>query len=152
MAYSMDEDNVEWDGEKQTLGKSERRGIRVRARVCAASRVWLFVLLSLCAAETYAPKLLAEPVSLASASGQAESSGPAANSVEKTQQRPTGEYRLSRDRYEKAVALSRAEYRLYFISVAWGIAMLLLALWLKVVARLRDFAEARTAAAAGCKR
>jgi STE24 endopeptidase len=132
------------DGEKQTLGRSERQGIRRRARVCAAGRVWLFALLSLCATAVCMPKLLAEPAGAVSASGQAESSGPAVDSVEKTQQRPTGQYRLSRDRYEKAVALSRAEYRLYFIFVAWGIAILLLALWVKAVARLRDFAERRT--------
>ena len=144
MAYSRDGGSMDWDGEKQTLRIKERRGIRVRARVCAAGRVWLFALLSLCAAAMYAPKLLAEPAGAVSVSGQAESSGPAADSVEKTQQPPTGQYRLSRDRYEKAVALSRAEYRLYFIFVAWGIAILLLALWLKAVARLRDFAERRT--------
>jgi Zn-dependent protease with chaperone function len=101
-------------------------------------------LLALCATVVYAPKLLAWPAGAPSVSGQAESSGPAAaDSAEKTQRRATGQYQLSRDRYEKAVALSRAEYRLYFISVAWGFAILLLVLWLKVVARLRDFAKAR---------
>ena len=126
------------------MGKSEKQGIRVRVRICALGQVWLFALLGLWAAAMYAPKLLAEPAGAVSVSGQAESSGPAAESVEKAQQRPTGEYRLSRDRYEKAVALSRAEYRLYFVSVAWGLAALLLVLQLKVVARLRDFAEGRT--------
>jgi Zn-dependent protease with chaperone function len=65
-------------------------------------------------------------------------------SAEKTKPQPAGEYRLDPERYGKAVALSRAEYRLYFVSVAWGIAVLLLLLRAKVVARLRDFAEART--------
>ena len=125
------------------MGKSERRGIRVRVKVCAVSQVWLLAVLGLWGTAMCAPKLLAGPAGAESVSGQAESSGRAADSIEKTQQEPTGQYRLSRDRYEKAVALSRAEYRLYFISVAWGIAILLLVLWLKVVARLRDFAEAR---------
>ena len=125
------------------MGKSERRGIRIRVKVRAVSQVWLLALLCLCGTAMYAPKLLAGPAGAESVSGQANSSGRVADNIEKTQQRPTGEYRLSRDKYEKAVALSRAEYRLYFIRVAWGIAMLLLALWLKVVARLRDFAEAR---------
>jgi len=145
MAYSRDEGNVDRDEEKQTLRKSERRRICVRAMVCALGQVWLFALLGLCAAAVYAPKLLAEPAGAVSVFGQAESSGPvAAESVEKAQQQATGKYRLSPDRYEKAVALSRAEYRLYFISVAWGFAIVLLVLRLKVVARLRDFAERRT--------
>jgi len=125
------------------LGKSEKQGIRVRVRICALGQVWLLALLGLCATAICSPKLLAEPAGAVSASGQAGSSGPVAESAEKTQQPTRGEYRLSRDRYEKAVTLSRAEYRLYFVSVAWGSAALLLALRLKVVARLRDFAESR---------
>jgi STE24 endopeptidase len=145
MAYSRDEGDLEHqDGEKQTPGKSERQAIRARPRVCAAGQVWLLALLGLCAMAICAPKLLAEPAGVASASRQTESSGRAsAESVEKEQQRATGKYRLSRDRYEKAVALSRAEYRLYFVSVGWGFAALLLVLRLKVVARLRDLAESR---------
>ena len=132
------------DKEKQTLGKSERRGIRVRAKVCAAGRVWLIALLGLCADGDVRAEIVGGTRRCGERFRAGEIIGPAAeDSAEKTQQRPTGEYRLSRDRYEKAVALSRAEYRLYFISVAWGIASLLLALWLKVVARLRDFAESR---------
>lgn len=135
--------NVDWYGERQALEKSGRRGTCARAMVCALSQVWLFALLGLCAA-VCAPKLCPAPAATASVSGQAESTVPAAaGSAEKTEQRPTGEYRLSRDRYEKAVALSRTEYKLYFVSVAWGFAALLLVLWLKVAARLRDFAEAR---------
>jgi len=132
------------DREKQTLGKSERRETRTRVKVCAVSQVWLLGLIGLCGTAMYAPKLLAGPAGAVSVSEQAESSGPAADSSGKTQQPPMGQYRLSRDRYQKAVALSRAEYRLYFVSVAWGFAAFLLALWLKVVARLRDFAETRT--------
>ena len=144
MAYSRDGANVDRDREKQTLRKSERRRIRVRVRVCAAGQAWLMALLGLCATTLYAPKLLAEPGGVAIAAARAESTAPAASdSAEKTQQQATGEYRLSRDRYEKAVALSRAEYRLYFVSVAWGFAALLLVLRLKVVARLRDLAESR---------
>ena len=121
----------------------ERRGIRLRARVCAAGPVWLVALLGLCCTAIYAPESQAEPAGTASVSVQAESPGPAASERgDTTQQQPRGQYQLSRDRYEKAVAFSRAEYRLYFVSVAWGFAALFLALRLKVVARLRDFAEA----------
>jgi len=43
----------------------------------------------------------------------------------------------------KAVALSPGGIQVYFVPGV-GFAALLLALWLKVVARLRDFAETRT--------
>jgi STE24 endopeptidase len=56
----------------------------------------------------------------------------------------TERYTLSHDRYEKAVAYSRAGYTLYFLSVFIGFAVLLLALRLGIVARIRDFAQ-RTA-------
>jgi STE24 endopeptidase len=53
----------------------------------------------------------------------------------------TDQYRLNKETYEKAVAYSRTWYRLYFVSVAWGIAALVLLLRLGVAAKLRDFAE-----------
>jgi Zn-dependent protease with chaperone function len=56
----------------------------------------------------------------------------------------TDQFRLNKETYEKAVAYSRAWYRLYFVSVGWGIAVLWLLLRLGVVAALRDFAERRT--------
>jgi STE24 endopeptidase len=53
----------------------------------------------------------------------------------------TEQFRLNKETYEKAVAYSRTWYRLYFVSVAWGIAALVLLLRLGVAAKLRDFAE-----------
>ncbi len=53
----------------------------------------------------------------------------------------TDVYRLPRERYEKAVAFARAEYALYFISVIWGILVLILLLQMGIVAKLRDLAE-----------
>src|ERR1700737_4213784 len=53
----------------------------------------------------------------------------------------TEQYTLSEDRYEKAVAYSRAGYTLYFVSYFVSIAALLLLLRLGVAARFRDFAE-----------
>jgi hypothetical protein len=53
----------------------------------------------------------------------------------------TEQYTLSEDRYEKAVAYSRAGYTLYFVSYFVSIAVLLLLLRLGVAARFRDFAE-----------
>src|SRR6266436_10298146 len=53
----------------------------------------------------------------------------------------TEQYTLSEDRYEKAVAYSRAAYTLYFASYFVSLAVLLLLLRLGVAARFRDFAE-----------
>src|SRR5882724_2113081 len=56
----------------------------------------------------------------------------------------TEQYTLSHDRYEKAVAYSRAGYTLYFLSVFIGFAVLILALRFGLVARIRDFAQRKT--------
>jgi STE24 endopeptidase len=53
-------------------------------------------------------------------------------------------YTLSHDRYEKAVAYSRAGYSLYFLSVFIGFVVLISALRFGFVARIRDFAEQTT--------
>jgi len=53
-------------------------------------------------------------------------------------------YTLSHDRYEKAVAYSRAGYTLYFSSVFVGFVVLLVVLGTGFAGRLRDFAERRT--------
>jgi STE24 endopeptidase len=53
----------------------------------------------------------------------------------------TEQYTLSQDRYEKAVAYSRAEYALYFCSYFLSIVVLLLFLRLGVAAKFRDLAE-----------
>jgi STE24 endopeptidase len=53
----------------------------------------------------------------------------------------TEQYTLSQDRYEKAVAYSRAEYVLYFLSYVLSLVVLVLFLKLGVAARFRDLAE-----------
>jgi STE24 endopeptidase len=50
-------------------------------------------------------------------------------------------YRLSPDQYAKAVAYSRARYRLHFLSVAWEILILVLLIALAVAPGFRRFAE-----------
>jgi STE24 endopeptidase len=115
----------------------------MQVKVRKAGRRWLLAIVGVCAMGICAPKVQAKAAGAASVSGHAEQTSPAASGAEKKEQRPTGQYQLSRERYEKAVALSRAEYTLYFVSVAWGIVALLLVLRLRAVARLRDFAEAR---------
>jgi len=54
------------------------------------------------------------------------------------------EYHLSRDRYEKAVAYSRASYTLYFGSFVLVVGVLLILLRSGVAARYRDWAEGAT--------
>jgi Zn-dependent protease with chaperone function len=56
----------------------------------------------------------------------------------------TEQYTLSEDRYEKAVAYSRAGYTLYFVSYALSFLVLFLILRLGVAAKFRDFAERLT--------
>jgi Zn-dependent protease with chaperone function len=56
-------------------------------------------------------------------------------------QTETDQYRLSHERYEKAVSYSRAGYTLYFISYFLSALALLLILRLGLAAKFRDFAE-----------
>ena len=56
-------------------------------------------------------------------------------------QAKTEQYTLSHEKYQKAVAYSRAEYTLYFVSYILGAIFLFLILRLGIAARLRDIAE-----------
>ena len=57
------------------------------------------------------------------------------------QQAKPAEYKLSRKRYEEAVAFSRAGYTLYFVSMITVVITLLVLLRLGIAARFRDWAE-----------
>jgi STE24 endopeptidase len=57
-------------------------------------------------------------------------------------QTETDQYRLSRERYQKAISYSRAGYTLYFISYFLAAVVLLLILRLGIAAKLRDLAAA----------
>ncbi len=76
--------------------------------------------------------------------------GPDATSPRQTapvlaaQQTKGGEYVLSRERYEKAVAYSRASYTMYFAAVALDVLALLLILRLRVATQFRNWAESVT--------
>jgi Zn-dependent protease with chaperone function len=50
-------------------------------------------------------------------------------------------FTLPPDKYEKAIAFSRAKYRLYFVDAAYGFLVLILLLSLRVAPRYRDLAE-----------
>lgn len=56
-------------------------------------------------------------------------------------QTKSAEYTLSEDRYEKAVAYSRASYSLYFVSVFLTVFVLVMILRLGIAASFRDWAE-----------
>jgi STE24 endopeptidase len=70
--------------------------------------------------------------------GSSQTLPPAGKTPEQTK---TEQYTLSHDRYEKAVAYSRAGYALYFVSYFLGALVLILLLRLGVAARFRDIAE-----------
>ena len=56
-------------------------------------------------------------------------------------QTKTEGYKLSQNRYEKAVSYSRASYTLYFVSVALSVLALVILLQLGIAAKFRDWAE-----------
>ena len=64
----------------------------------------------------------------------------ASTASERNAKQATSQFRLDPETYDKAVAYSRAGYQLYFVSVAWGIVLLLVLLQWHVVKRLRDAA------------
>jgi STE24 endopeptidase len=59
-------------------------------------------------------------------------------------QNSTTNYHLSPEKYQKAIAYSRAGYRLYFLSVFWNLAIILFLLRSGFFAKLRSFAESRS--------
>jgi STE24 endopeptidase len=69
---------------------------------------------------------------------------PPGNAQDTSATNDVNRYTLSHDRYEKAVAYSRAGYSLYFLSVLVGFVVLILALRFGFVARIRDFAQQTT--------
>ena len=77
----------------------------------------------------------------APSSAAQDASVPASNS---STQNSTTTYRLSPEKYQKAISYERAGYRLYFFSVFWSLAIILFLLRSGVFARLRDFAESRS--------
>jgi len=65
-------------------------------------------------------------------------------SVSSSSSNATSSYRLSPEKYKRAIDYSHAAYRLYFLSVFWNLAVILLLLRSRFISGLRDFAEART--------
>ena len=110
--------------------------MRFAARTFARLRLFLLLVLALFAAR---------PVSLC----RQQSSSPSPNAETPTSTISgtpgTASYRLSHEKYEKAVAFSRAGYRLYFLSAFWNISLILLLLRFRFFSVLRNLAESKTA-------
>ena len=85
----------------------------------------------------------AEPKPASAQTSQQEKTalqGPAPQ-TQTSEQTKTEQYTLSQERYEKAVAYSRSDYTLYFVSYLLGGLFLFLILRLGVAAKFRDIAE-----------
>jgi STE24 endopeptidase len=61
--------------------------------------------------------------------------------AQQTERAQSKGYTLPPEKYEKAVAFSRAKYRLHFVDFAYGIVILLLLLSWRVAPKYRDWAE-----------
>ncbi len=110
-------------------------------RLFAASRfrsrsLWLALLVFSLAPAGFSARAI--PFQTAPATSQ-ETTAPASPS-----QNPTATYHLSPEKYQKAVAYSRAGYRLYFLSVFWNLAVILFLLCSGFIAKLRHFAESHS--------
>jgi STE24 endopeptidase len=117
-----------------------------RMRQCVSTpRLICILALFFCFA---APHLRAQNVDRVAFSRSATKAFPSNRDSPPTNQQPpsptqaeTDQYRLSRERYQKAVSYSRAGYTLYFISYFVSVAVLLLILRLGIAAKFRDIAE-----------
>lgn len=94
------------------------------------------------------PRIAANPQPASSLNGAAKNSAqlPPAREIpplvtNTPDQTKTEQYTLSHEKYEKAVAYSRADYTLYFVSYLLGGIFLFLILRLGIAARFRDIAE-----------
>lgn len=78
-----------------------------------------------------------------------EGAAPAAGAAAKQEGAPAKQdvrtFTLSPEKYEKAVAFSRAKYRLYFFEFVYGVVVLLGILTWRLAPRLRDWAERASA-------
>jgi STE24 endopeptidase len=68
-------------------------------------------------------------------------SAPAASSSGSVEKQEVKNYTLSPEKYEKAVAYSRTQYRLHFLGIAYSLLVLLIILALRIAPLFRDWAE-----------
>src|ERR1700737_4176933 len=110
-------------------------------RNSGTARNWLLRCVFLAVSVTvFAPRILPQsgnahaPDSPASESRQPETARP-------PEQADVDRYTLSHERKEKAIPYAKASYTLYFISVFYGVVVLILILRLGIAAKLRDLAQ-----------
>jgi len=89
------------------------------------------------------PDYHARPTPLQSVPTTPQETAAPASTTSTSTQNSTTTYHLSPEKYQKAIAYSRAGYRLYFLSVFWNLVVILFLLRSGFFAKLRDFAEAR---------
>jgi STE24 endopeptidase len=105
-------------------------------------RCTMVLSLSLClAAAAHAFVQTAAPSAPQAAPAQTSPAPPAAPGASAATRAETEKYTLSYERYEKAIAYSRAQYTLYFVAFFFGVLMLILILHMGVAAKFRDIAE-----------
>jgi STE24 endopeptidase len=122
----------------------DKKKISGRSRIGAIARVlWVAVFLA-CMVTGGSPRIEAQTAGAPPSSAAAGTAQPGANSTGETAKQGTDKLRLSKEEYDKAVAYTRTEYALHFVSVAWGIVVLVVLLRKRVIARLRDLAEAQS--------
>jgi len=106
---------------------------------CAILLVTLLIYLAAPALASGQSQPAASPVSTTSPQGAATTPQQPA-----PPQQQVKAYTLPPDKYEKAVAYSRARYRLYFIEFVYGVILLLLVLRWRLAPKYRDWAERAT--------
>jgi STE24 endopeptidase len=110
-----------------------RFGVRFCLSLCLSAGI--------CGAAQAAALASAQQLSAQAVLAPSVPSGTQSSPTAAPQQPKSGEYVLSRDRYEKAVAYSRASYTMYFASVGLNVLALVFFLRLGLAAKYRDWAE-----------
>jgi STE24 endopeptidase len=110
-----------------------RFGVRFCLSLCLSAGI--------CGAAQAAALESAQQLSAQAAAAPSVPSGTQSSPTAAPQQPKSGEYVLARDRYEKAVAYSRASYTMYFASVGLNVLALAFFLRLGLAAKYRDWAE-----------
>jgi len=110
-----------------------RFGVRLCLSLCLSAGI--------CGATRATITASAQPLSAQAAAATLLRPETQSSSSSAPQKAKSGEYVLSRDRYEKAVAYSRASYIMYFFSVGLDVLALVVFLRLGMAAKYRDWAE-----------
>jgi len=110
-----------------------RFGVRFCLSLCLSAGI--------CGATLAVVLASAQPLSAQAEPAPSVLSGTQSSPTVASQQPKSGEYVLSRDRYEKAVAYSRASYTMYFAAVGLNVLALIVFLRLGMAAKYRDWAD-----------